>query len=244
MQVHLALDKRGSLLQSGPTVSRARPSIQGPQGPTPYPAYLLQLIWASYGCHMWSCRKADAVFPFVKSSFWKAVSILMIRLKQVQRGEGSRKAAGTVVWCFVHILQGLIITARMWGYADLAKWGHAIVFNASTPAFIHESSKTHTHRRRHKHSHDVYLSVAEQFLCQSSADTDRQYGVEDACHKREKPEWNDRLSRHPSPPLPPSLTLPKHLTHSSLDCYDKPDTCQSCTHRQDGEDSSIHRSTC
>lgn len=154
------------------------------------------------------------------------------------------KAAGTVVWCFVHILQGLIITARMWGYADLAKWGHAIVFNASTPAFIHESSKTHTHTRRHKHSHDVYLSVAEQFLCQSSADTDRQYGVEDACHKREKPEWNDRLSRHPSPPLPPSLTLPKHLTHSSLDCYDKPDTCQSCTHRQDGEDSSIHRSTC
>lgn len=113
---------------------------------------------------------------------------------------------------------------------------------------LHSSMKvqrhTHTHRRRHKHSPDVYLSVAEQFLCQSSADTDRQYGVEDACHKREKPEWNDRLSRHPSPPLPPSLTVPKHLTHSSLDCYDKPDTCQSCTHRQDGEDSSIHRSTC
>lgn len=57
---------------------------------------------------------------------------------------------------------------------------------------LHSSMKvqrhTHTHRRRHKHSHDVYLSVAEQFLCQSSADTDRQYGVEDACHKREKPE--------------------------------------------------------
>lgn len=124
--------------------------------------------------------------------------------------------------------------------------GHGIVLMRQ---LLHSSMKvqrhTHTHKtHRHKHSPDVYLSVAEQFLCQSSADTDRQYGVEDACHKREKPEWNDRLSRHPSPPLPPPLTVPKHLTHRSLDCYDKPDTCQSYTHKQAGEDSSIHGSTC
>lgn len=29
--------------------------------------------------HMWSCRKTDAVFPFVKSSCWKVVSFAMYK---------------------------------------------------------------------------------------------------------------------------------------------------------------------
>lgn len=51
-------------------------------------------------------------------------------------------------------------------------------------------------RNRHTHSLDVDLSAAEQFLCQSSADADRQYGVEDACQKRKsKNEMTDSHNR-------------------------------------------------
>lgn len=39
------------------------------------------------------------------------------------------------------------------------------------------------------------LSVAEQFLCQSSADADRQYGGEDACQKQKSlNEMTDSLA--------------------------------------------------
>lgn len=51
-------------------------------------------------------------------------------------------------------------------------------------------------RNGHTRSLDADLSAAEQFLCQSSADADRQYGVEDACQKRiSKNEMTDSHSR-------------------------------------------------
>lgn len=58
------------------------------------------------------------------------------------------------------------------------------------------------------------LSVAEQFLCQSSADADRQYGGEDACQKEKSlnemtdslavPLLHRRLHLSLSPHIPPT----------------------------------------
>lgn len=51
-------------------------------------------------------------------------------------------------------------------------------------------------RNRHTRSPDADLSAAEQFLCQSSADADGQYGVEDACQRRKrKNEMTDSHNR-------------------------------------------------
>lgn len=47
MQVHLAQDSVALAAEWPNRVPRARPSVQGPQGPTPYPPYLLQFIWAA-----------------------------------------------------------------------------------------------------------------------------------------------------------------------------------------------------
>lgn len=47
MQVHLARDSVVLTAEWPNRVPRARPSVQGPQRPSPYPAYLLQFIWAS-----------------------------------------------------------------------------------------------------------------------------------------------------------------------------------------------------
>lgn len=58
--------------QGQPLCSRSR-------GANPPPCVPASFCMSSYVCHMWSRRKADAVFPFVKSSFWKDFSILMAR---------------------------------------------------------------------------------------------------------------------------------------------------------------------
>lgn len=44
MQVHLARDSVALTAEWPNRVPRARPSVQGPKGPTPYPPYLLQFI--------------------------------------------------------------------------------------------------------------------------------------------------------------------------------------------------------
>ena len=72
------------------------------------------------------------------------------------------------------------------------------------------ASQVPTEERLAKHSPDEYLSEAEHFYCQSSVDTDRQYGGEDACHKEKSlNEKTDSLTI-PLNPLSPSLTVPKH----------------------------------
>ncbi len=47
MQVHLARDSVALAVERPNRVPRARPSVQGPRGPTPYPAYLLQFLRAA-----------------------------------------------------------------------------------------------------------------------------------------------------------------------------------------------------
>lgn len=59
-------------------------------GANPLPCLPASVHMSSYGRHMRSCRKADAVFPFVKSSFWKAVSTLMPRVESVRECKGER----------------------------------------------------------------------------------------------------------------------------------------------------------
>lgn len=47
MQIHLARDSVALTAEWPNRVPRARPSVQGPKGATPYPAYLLQFIRAA-----------------------------------------------------------------------------------------------------------------------------------------------------------------------------------------------------
>lgn len=63
---------------SDPTASPGPgPLFQRPQGPAPCLPYLLQFMGAAMAAICEARRKADAVFPFVKSSFWKAFTTLM-----------------------------------------------------------------------------------------------------------------------------------------------------------------------
>lgn len=82
-------------------------------------------------------------------------------------------------------------------------------------------------RNRHTRSLNVDLSAAEQFLCQSSADADRQYGVEHACQKQKSQNemtdsHNRTLSTAASVSSCPSTSWPTaswevmtRLTHAS-----------------------------
>lgn len=73
----------------GAGVPRSRAALAGPRGPRgsagpcsrglPAPAPR-----SDSESHMWSCRKTDAVFPFVKSSCWKVVSFAMYERKLIR----------------------------------------------------------------------------------------------------------------------------------------------------------------
>lgn len=91
-------------------------------------------------------------------------------------------------------------------------------------------------RKRHTHSLDADLSAAEQFLCQSSADADRQYGGEDTCLKwKSKNEMTDSHSRAlsyaafvspcPSTSWPTAswevMTRLTHVSHALVDCVER-----------------------
>lgn len=165
---------------------------------------------SNYSCHMWGCRKADAVFPFVKSSFWKANGILIVSVKWVKRGEGSRHSHLVLHANAArpdHNCENMLICTNR---------GHGI-----HPCKYSQCNNTHTNSWR--------VSEAEQFLCQSSADTDGQYGGEEACQEEKSlNEMTDSLA------IPLNLSaLISHcpwtstITNSSLWSYDKLDTCQS-----------------
>lgn len=51
--------------------------------------------------HMWSCRKTDAVFPFVKSSCWKVVRFPMY--------ESSSNQPTETVWAFSEIFDNILL---------------------------------------------------------------------------------------------------------------------------------------
>lgn len=135
--------------QRGPHCRMAKQSPQGQAlcsrspGANPLPCLPASVHMSSYGRHMWSCRKADAVFPFVKSSFWKAVSILRARVESVSKCKGERA---------VNRQQAQLYCAEccnvwsLWGYADLAKRWHVIILRVNT-CVSHSSTystKTHT----------------------------------------------------------------------------------------------------
>lgn len=81
-------------LQSDPTASPGPgPLFPSPQGPAPCLPYLLQFIGAAMAAICEACRKADAVFPFVKSSFWKAVTTLTAIAQGAREWKGSGKGA-------------------------------------------------------------------------------------------------------------------------------------------------------
>lgn len=225
--------------ERGPHCRVAQHSPQGQAlcsrspGANPLPCIPASVHVSSYGCHMWSCRKADAVFPFVKSGFWKAVSILMARVESLSvkgRGQSCAVLNANTATSHHHCVDVLSLQS-----GDMALSGAVTLVQAI---------RAHTvQRHRHARSLDADLSVAEQFLCQSSADADGQYGGEDACQKQKSLNGMTD-SRRASPAPLPSLPAPAHLTHRSLGSHDKPDTCQSYTPRQAGEDSSIQSSTC
>lgn len=80
-------------LQSDPTASLGPgPLFQSPQGPTPCLPYLLQFIGSAMAAICEACRKADAVFPFVKSRFWKAVTTLTAGAQRAREWKGSDAA--------------------------------------------------------------------------------------------------------------------------------------------------------
>lgn len=94
---------------SGQRGPHCRVAQQSPQGQAlcsrspeaiPLPCIPASVHMSIYGCHMWSCRKADAVFPFVKSSFWKAVSILMAKVESLSvKGERAVKRQQAQFYC-------------------------------------------------------------------------------------------------------------------------------------------------
>lgn len=80
-------------LQSDPTASPGPgPLFPSPQGPAPCLPYLLQFIGAAMAAICEACRKADAVFPFVKSGFWKAVTTLTAIAQGAREWKGSDAA--------------------------------------------------------------------------------------------------------------------------------------------------------
>lgn len=92
--------------QHGPHCRVAQQSPQGQAlcsrspGSNPLPCVPASVHMSSYGRHMWSRRKADAVFPFVKSRFWKAFSILMARVES-QSVKGTLQRRGNKRSCSV-----------------------------------------------------------------------------------------------------------------------------------------------
>lgn len=185
------------------------------RGPNPMSCLPALAHISSYKRHMWDCRKADAVSPFVKSSFWKAVSILMARVKSL----GSEEAPDSVVWSFMLTLQDLMLTENI----PISQC------NIVLSVCAHLSSGKHIQFQRHAaQSSDEYSSETEQFICWSSAHTIRGWG---RVLWRKKPKWNDSFPHHPSPSAASISACPQTsaINHSSMEGYDKPDTCQSLT---------------
>lgn len=83
MQVHLARDSVALTARVAQHSPQGQALCSRSRGANPPPCVPASFRMSSYGCHMWSRRKADAVFPFVKSSFWKDFSILMARTESV-----------------------------------------------------------------------------------------------------------------------------------------------------------------
>lgn len=132
----------------------------GSPGANPLPCLPASVHMNSYGHHMWSCRKADAVFPFVKSSFWKAVSILMARVKSVSECKGERAVRSQrapsycVVLCANAARSGMKVWSSLWGYADLAKQWHSISLMARTVFTLAWATQVH---RVQRHTHTVLM---------------------------------------------------------------------------------------
>lgn len=179
MQVHLAQESMALTAEWPNTVSGARPSVQGPQGPTPYPAYLLQYMWAAMAAiceavgkqmlffHLWNrVFGKQSAFWWPESSHW------------VQRGEGR------VALRWMLTLQHPTITVWMC-------W-HGIIWCGDTCASHSSTYSTKTQTRLQSWcglvcSWAVPLSVS--CWCWW---TIRGWGC---VSETEKPEWDDRLSQ-------------------------------------------------
>ncbi len=144
MQVHLARDSVALTAEWPNGVPRARPLCSRSPGANPLPCLPASVHMSSYGRHMWSCRKADAVFPFVKSSFWKAVSILRARVESVSECKGERavKRQQAQLYC-----AECCSVWSLWGYADLAKRWHVIILCVNTCVSHSSTYSTKTHTR-------------------------------------------------------------------------------------------------
>lgn len=236
MQVHLARDSVALTAEWPNRVPRARPSVQGPWGPTPLPCIPASFRMSSYGCHMWSRRKADAVFPFVKSRFWKDFSILMARTESLSvKGRGHEEAL-CCVWMLTR--QHPLISVKIC-WSSKAMTRHYLMGKHSCRPFKHKPYKeTDTPAVLMR----TCLQLSSSFVSHLLMLIDNTGVRMRVRNGKARMKWQTLV--RPSPPQPPSLPVPAHLTNCILGSHDKPDTCQSCTHGRDGEDSSIQSSTC
>lgn len=197
-----------SSLQSGPTESPGPgPLFKVPRGQPPCPAYLPHFVWAAKAAiceavgkqmlffHLW-----NQVSGKISEFWWPELS------HRVQRGKGGLKELHSLWTLTCH---HPLIAVKILCSSSKVMTQHCVMRSHLCRA-IHAQTPQ---RNRHIRSLDADLSAAEQFLCQSSADADRQYGVEDACQKlKSENEMTDShnrtLSAAASVPPCPSTSWP------------------------------------
>lgn len=207
MQLHLAQDSAALTAEWPNRVPRARPSVHGPQGPTPSPAYLLRFIRAAMAA---ICETVGKQMPFFhlwnqvfgkRSAFWWPESMKSVSVKG--RGQWGGSGLSRML-----TLRHLIIAVRICrSHEAVAR--HRLACSHCVSRMQHKDTRAHD---RPVCSGAAPLSV----ICWCWG-TMRGWGC---VSERQKPEWNDRLSGRPSPPSLPVPAQqpgrPWHVWHLSV----------------------------
>lgn len=138
---------------------------------------------SNYGCHMWGGRKADAVFPFVKSSFWKAGSILMVQVQSLNGSKGERAVERRQAHPF-----GPDTAISDKNSEDMLVW---LIGSLAVVLYVCENYCSSM-----SPGFKVSQCTTSVRVGAGPADTQRQYRKWGCVSWNEKPEWNDRLSCH------------------------------------------------